>query len=249
MFVQQPNLPEDAASVLLDCRTPVSIIKKLQEMGITCYKGVILEEMHSSTAGHVDMQLVHVGGNCFVCDPRTVPHYKNLWREKKACIIAGNELARWNYPQDVAYNIVSVGPYTFHLERATDPVARSAFQQRGAQWVSIRQGYSKCSVCVVSEKAIITQDSVIARKAQALGIEALWIETNKILLPGRNYGFIGGASGKLKRDLLAFTGDIHRLNCGQAIIAFCRKHGVATVCLSDGDVLDIGSIIPITERK
>lgn len=249
MFVQQPNLPENTASVLVDCRTPAIIIKKLQKMGITCFKGVILEEMHPDTAGHVDMQIVHIGGNCFVCDPRAVPYYENLWLAKKARIIAGNKLARWNYPQDVAYNILSVGPYAFHLERATDPMARNAFEQRGVRWVSVRQGYSKCSVCVVSENAIITQDSVIAQKAQALGIEALKIETDEILLPGRNYGFIGGASGKLRRDLLAFTGDIRRLHCGQAIIAFCQKHGVTTICLSDGDVLDIGSIIPITERK
>ena len=249
MFVEYPNLPEDAASVLVDCRTPERIVKKLEQMGITCCKGVILEEIHPAVAGHVDMQIVHVGGNTFVCEPRALRHYETMWQEKNARLLAGNRLARRNYPEDVAYNIVSVGAYAFHLDAATDEVARRELSRRGVKWETVRQGYSKCSVCVVSQNALITGDKGIAKKAAALGIDVLCIETEKIRLPGMNAGLIGGAGGKLKKDLLAFTGDIKRLGCGQAIEAFCHAHGVRIVCLDDGDVLDIGSIIPITERK
>lgn len=249
MFVEWPNLPEDAASVLVDRRTPERIVKKIEQMGITCFKGAILEEMHSATAGHVDMQLVHVGGNTFVCDPRVLSYYESIWQGKNARLLSGNRLARRNYPEDVAYNIVSVGTYAFHLQRATDEIAQRELSRRGVLWENVRQGYSKCSVCVVSRKALITGDKGIARKAAALGLDVLCIDTQEIRLPGMNVGFIGGASGKLKRDLLAFTGDIKRMRCGQAIEAFCNAHGVQTICLDSGEVLDVGSIIPITERK
>lgn len=249
MFVECPNLPEDAASVLVDKRTPERIVKKLEQMGITCFKGVILEEMHPAISGHVDMQLAHIGGNTFVCDPRTLSYYETMWQEKKVRLLPGNKLARRNYPEDVAYNILNVGNYAFHLAGATDDVVRQELSRRGITWEAVRQGYSKCSVCVVSKTALITGDKGIAKKATGLGFDVLCIETKEIRLPGMDMGFIGGASGKLKKDLLAFTGDIKKLRCGQAIEAFCHAHGVEIICLADGEVLDIGSIIPITERK
>lgn len=248
MFVEHPNLPSDASVVLVSPRTPCEIVKKIEEMGITCLKAAILEEVHPALDGHADMQLVHTGGNTFVCEPRLLPYYRDLFRGMEIRLLAGESVAARNYPADVAYNVVSVGAYAFHLPQATDAVVRREIERRGVTWNAVKQGYSKCSVCVVSENALITGDSGIARQAEACGLDVLQIDTKQIRLPGMNMGFIGGASGKLKRDLLAFTGDIRRLECGKSIERFCRAHGVRNICLSDGEVLDIGSIIPITER-
>lgn len=248
MFVEHPNLPNNVSAVLVDPRTPENIVKKIEEMGITCLKAAILEEVHPALVGHADMQLAHTGGNTFVCEPRLLPYYRDLFRGMKIRLLAGESVAARNYPADVAYNVVSVGAYAFHLPQATDAVVRREIERRGATWNAVKQGYSKCSVCVVSENALITGDVGIARKARACGLEVLQIDTEQIRLPGLDMGFIGGASGKLKRDLLAFTGDIRRLECGEAIERFCGAQGVRTICLSEGEVLDIGSIIPIAER-
>ena len=74
--------------------------------------------------------------------------------------------------------------------------------------LEVQQGYTKCSICVVSENAIITSDIGIHCKAKESGIDSLLISPGYIDLPGYKYGFIGGASFKISDNVIAFTGSL-----------------------------------------
>lgn len=106
----------------------------------------------------------------------------------------------------------------------------------------MRQGYSKCSTCVVSQNAIITADTGIYKAAESNGIEVLCINNDGIHLRSGRIGFIGGVSGLIDKGTLAFNGDINRHSDSNIIKDFCKNKNVEIVCLKDGELEDIGTI-------
>ncbi|MBQ8999245.1 MAG: hypothetical protein IJ086_11240, partial [Clostridium sp.] len=60
-----------------------------------------------------------------------------------------------------------------------------------------------------------------------------------------NYGFIGGCSGLISDDELAFFGDITSHPDYNKILEFVISKNKKLVCLSSEKLLDLGSIIPL----
>ena len=121
--------------------------------------------------------------------------------------------------------------------------------RNGAIQVSSRQGYSRCSVCVVNDNAIITADEGICRSAKAHGIDVLKIRPGYIDLPGFDHGFIGGASFKISDTKLAFTGRLDSHPDAEQMIGFASLHSVDIVYITDKPAFDIGGAIPIIEAS
>ena len=119
---------------------------------------------------------------------------------------------------------------------------------RGFEIVDCRQGYAKCSVCVVDEGAIITADRGVETAARKAGLDVLLIEPGYIFLDGFTFGFIGGSSFKISRSKLAFTGTLDAHPNKEDIIHFLKVHEVEPVYLTERLIFDIGSGIPITEK-
>ena len=66
-------------------------------------------------------------------------------------------------------------------------------KQSGKRFVNVNQGYSKCSVAKVSEKAAITADSSLYKAMTEQGIDVLLISQGNITLKGYDCGFIGAS--------------------------------------------------------
>jgi len=113
--------------------------------------------------------------------------------------------------------------------------------------INVNQGYSKCSVCVINENAIITSDLGIAKKCDLFGIDVLVIDDSCISLNGVSHGFIGGSSGLISPELLAVNGNIKLHKNYDNISNFCNKYNVNIISLHCGEIEDIGSIICLTE--
>jgi hypothetical protein len=111
--------------------------------------------------------------------------------------------------------------------------------------VPVKQGYTKCSTCVVGENAIITADASIANAALANSVETLLIRSGHIALPGFDYGFIGGAAGLIDNSLLAVCGKLASHPDSGAIRAFCTARCVNIVELADRPLIDIGGIVTL----
>ena len=79
-------------------------------------------------------------------------------------------------------------------------------------------------------------------------MQALKIRDGFIELPGYNYGFIGGACGLISPYKLAFAGDVTRHPDYLAIKTFLHSQKVEAICLHDGNLFDIGGILPIMEK-
>ena len=130
------------------------------------------------------------------------------------------------------------------------PELKSYADENGMDIINVKQGYSKCNICVVSDNAIITEDSGISKECRKYGIDVLLLKTKSIKLNGYDNGFIGGATGVLdytnsKSKKILFAGNVqnHPEYCD--INLFCNKYGAELVSMSDEDLYDYGSIIVI----
>lgn len=241
-FLTMPNLPENpVVSVVLDERYAGRFTAALKGRGaevILCPKDPCLS---SVLCGHPDMQLHHVGGSRFYISQSCtlqLPSAEFIYAEKRA-----ND----QYPNDILLNAAAVGKSIFLNTRYADKGLLTFYQNGGYEIIDIHQGYAKCNICVVDEHSIISSDTGIAKEAEKHGIECLLIKPGHISLPGYEYGFIGGATGKLGKKRMAFTGNPERHPDGKRILDFLAVRGISSAALTEDICTDIGGIIPIYE--
>ena len=147
-----------------------------------------------------------------------------------------------SYPHNVLFNCALVGNKLICNPKYISRHILAVAQNNGCELISTKQGYAKCSTCVVSDNAIITSDRGIHKSATSCGIDSLLIDAGHVSLPPYEYGFIGGASGT-NEDEIYFCGDINLHPSSKEILEFAKKHGKKVISLSDGELLDIGSIL------
>ncbi len=115
------------------------------------------------------------------------------------------------------------------------------------EFIPVKQGYTKCSVCIVDERSLITDDVSVYDACKAIDTDALLVRKGSVKLNGFDYGFIGGCCGKISHDTVAFFGDISTHSDYAKIKSFLAYRGVYDYSLCSGNLIDVGSIIPITE--
>ncbi len=76
-------------------------------------------------------------------------------------------------------------------------------------------------------------------------IDVLLLPPGDIILPGLDYGFIGGTCGLLDNNTLAFYGNLNMYKYGDKVLNFLKKHNVKPIFLSRGKLIDRGSIFCI----
>ena len=146
------------------------------------------------------------------------------------------------YPENAAFCAVALDRYFIHNLKITSPRLLSAAESAGLTKVHVNQGYTKCSCAVVDGRSIITSDNGIIKALEPLGdVDVLRISPGHIALPGHEYGFIGGACGRVD-DELVFCGDISAHPDFGRISDFARKRGVRLKWF-DFPLTDIGTIM------
>jgi len=249
-FVEVPFLPRNKVTlVLIDERTPQEVKHSLHALGIKTIENPISQAVDPAICGHPDLFVHPLGGRKVLVHPDVSPALKSQLLQQDFEILLGNTRLRSNYPFDIAYNIARIGSKAFHYWKFTDPVAVEILKMKGVELINVKQGYSKCSVAIVGENAIISSDGPICHKAEEKGIHALQIRPGFIALKGMSHGFIGGTCGLLAHNILAFAGDIEKHPDGKKIRHFLDTHGIQCIALSSMPLVDIGSIIPLKEQN
>ncbi|MBR7082213.1 MAG: hypothetical protein IKI49_05895, partial [Oscillospiraceae bacterium] len=129
-----------------------------------------------------------------------------------------------------------------HRLDITSPKILKYAQNAGLELINVRQGYTRCSCVVVDDSALITSDSgVAAALSGRRDLEVLKIREGFVALDGFEYGFLGGASGRIGRDVI-FNGDLSDHPDGEIIRDFIESRGLA-VRTFPWRLRDIGSII------
>jgi len=247
-FINNPNLPQKKVSFgIIDKRVRNSIITELEKSGISVLLTEGCIDLYEAVAYHPDMFIHHLGGNNIVAAPNAPQSTVRGLIERGFNIIAGRQIISRNYPWDISYNVARIGEYAVCNVMYTDKVLISCLEDSGVKIIDVRQGYAKCSICIVDNEAIVTSDEGIYRSLSKFGFDILKIQPGSILLKGMDYGFIGGASGLISKNDIAFTGNIMLHPDYKKIEKFLCKYNKEIKALDSGKLMDAGTFIPLKE--
>lgn len=222
----------------------------LYKMGFSLVKIPSFGYLEKPISSHPDMFMTEIGG-MFFCDATVKKLFTSLraWDEAFNKLVVCGRGADSNkileYPESISFNCVNVGNNLICNERYTCKSVLEYAYSSGINILNVKQGYVKCSTCVVNSNSIITEDDSICKCAEKNGIEVLKIEKGHVELSGYEYGFIGGCTGLIQKNLLAFNGNLFLHPDCQKIFDFCYDRSVGIVNLSESKLYDIGTIFRI----
>lgn len=248
VFVETPNLPVNKISLaIVDGRIPLDIEKKLDSMGIRLIKTTKNKNLYEAISYHPDIVMHHLGGKDILVAPNIDERVVYSLEDEGFRIIKGKSIIMGKYPYDIPFNAARIGKYAVCYKEYTDEVLIEELTRRNIKLINTRQGYSKCSLCVVSENSAITSDEGLYKMLNKNNIEGLLIAPGNIELFGMNYGFIGGTSGCISKKDIAFYGDMTLHPSYNEIKIFLSKYNKNIKNLSKNPPIDLGTLIPLKE--
>ncbi len=225
-------------NIIIDKNCCREIIDNIERRfpGNNIVRTIELKNISNATATHPDMQIHFFSKSCAVCAPECFEYYKKSLQN--ITVISGEMTPSDTYPSDIAYNAARLGNYVISNTRYIEPVILEYYKRHGFKIIDTRQGYAKCSLCIVSGAAAITEDASIFRSLSELpDINVLQIKPGSVELSGYDHGFIGGASG-LIGSTLVFFGSV-----SGEIRAFLNSLNIEYFQASYGKLKDYGSIL------
>ena len=227
-------------SAIVDFRISEEEINSLKNLNLNIIKCPKSEVLYDAVCGHPDMQL-HVLDKTKILVHKTMD--KNLIKEliklNISIMFSDRELKR-SYPDNVILNAVSLSNYFIHNLKYTDENLYA--NKKDSIPIDVKQGYTKCSTAILSDKAIMTSDISIAKKLVNYHIDVLLLPPGDIDLPGLNYGFIGGCCGLVDDHHIAFFGDLDYYAYKNDVAEFLKKNKITPLFLRKGKLIDRGSL-------
>lgn len=247
--VEKPNLPEMADTILIGEKYFELLEEPLKMLGINALSIPGNGFVDSRLSGHGDLSVLHTGGNSLWLAPHLQGSRFADWLNSMGFALDYPDIVQSAaYPGDAQLNVCICGKYVICNRSIVPEELVHHLTNKGFEIIDCRQGYAKCSGCVVDERSIITADRGVEAAAKGAGLDVLLIEPGYIALDGFDYGFIGGSSFKISRGKLAFTGALNEHPNKNDILCFLKAHEVEAVYLTERPIFDIGSGIPITEK-
>lgn len=229
---------------LIDCRADASLVSALKSHGFEPILIPPANYLQAGVASHTDM-LLFIGFDRLFCHARYYEKNKRLIDSLVAysqlALTLSDEPVGAKYPSDVLFNACLIGNKLVCNKKTVSRLILDAAIENNYEIINVPQGYTKCSICTVSDNAIITADHPIATACKAIGIDVLEISEGYVSLPPYSHGFIGGASGTCD-DNVYFCGSLDTHPDGVTIKDFCRSYGKQALSLTDSALIDVGTI-------
>lgn len=246
-FVEKPHLPQSRVRHIIIGEKYRKLLKNaLIQNNLSPIWLKNNEFVDERLSGHCDLMAAHLGGRRIVaCEFSRNSQLINNKELPEVELLTVPDPTGKAYPMDAGLNFCLIGRKLIYNPNTANCAVVSKLD---CEMIPCKQGYTKCSICVVDENAIITADTKIAQIAAENGIEALLVEKDIAALDGFEYGFIGGASFKIDRNKIAFTGIINNTDEKNRIESFLSSRGIEAIYLTEHELFDIGSAIPLTEE-
>ena len=188
-----------------------------------------------------------------------------LWNEAGLFLGDAEKLGA-EYPKDIIYNAVCTRDYFVHMLTESDPdmmqammlwrktIAHRTDDTEQMKIIGVSQGYSRCTCLPVDNRSFITDDVGLANALESQDASVLTIKPGSILLPGFDYGFIGGCAGHIyidnltdsdgpKQRAIIFNGDLSRHPDFEKISDFIKSRNIYPIYFEEYPLEDIGSIL------
>ena len=155
MFIKNANNPQTASAVAVSPGFPERAKQYLENLNISVLYGFAPQNPASAVSFHIDTNFVHIRDNIFVVSKPAYEYYKKLLDGTGANIFCGEADGVGKYPLDAAYNAAIVGKFAILCEKYADKILLETLNDEGFNIINTKQGYAKCSVCIVDENSII----------------------------------------------------------------------------------------------
>ncbi len=244
-FLKNPNLPENKVTTVfanVDDNALKSVFDKFTIKVASVAENPLLDTPISK---HADILANYVGKSTFLVDKNQTELCNFIENNGGKSIIVEN--IKSPYPIDCLLNFADIGDYIIGCKSILTKNIVDLLPDK--QIIDVKQGYSKCSVCICKHNTIITDDiSIYNAVSQCDNIKSLFVEKGSVRISEYNYGFIGGCSGLIDKDMLLFNGDLSTHSDFDKIIKFLYDNGINYIDIKGKPLTDIGSIIPIMEK-
>ena len=217
-------------------------VREIENLGHTGISSDTVDIFPIPEQKHADMQILPINNDIFLINECTVLAEK-LPKER---LLFCNKKAGKKYPENILLNFLFLNNILYGKLSAIDKNLIDFCEENNIKTVNINQGYARCSTLVLNEKALITSDLSIEKALKKDGVEVLLISSGNIILDGYDYGFIGGASGKIDENTVVFLGNITNHPDYRRIENFCENHNISIkIICKDMPLTDIGGIVKI----
>lgn len=240
-FLDKPHLPKGKVLTLAIGERYKEAQSELSSLGIKVIKLNENTNLDTEISAHADILLLHIGKNRFIIDITQENALKELF-SINAEVFTQSDI-RSPYPADTMLNKLIFSDTVFALENNEDTFTNFLSD---LNFVKTRQGYTKCSVCPVTNNALITDDLGLF-KLLSKSFDVLLVEKGDIALGNSHYGFIGGTAFKLDENKMFFNGNLKEHRNYNSIMEFLSKYGVEAVFNESRRLTDMGGAVLINE--
>ncbi len=226
----------------VDYRLTEKQMHLLSNEGLNIIKIPKSNNLYDAISGHPDIQLNIINSKKIILAKNSNLSLEILNKHHIEFEYSSKELEE-KYPKNIFLNAVNLKNFFIHNLKFTDKNLLKHVSDK--ELINIKQGYSKCSIAIVNNNALITSDLGIYNALKKYPIDILLIPAGDIVLPGLSYGFIGGTCGLISEDKMAFFGNLKNHSYGNDIKNFLFKHNVEPIYLDEGKLIDRGSILTL----
>ena len=244
-FLINPNLPQNKVTTVfadVDNNALKSVFNKFAIKVVSATENKLLDAPISK---HADILANYVGKSTFLADINQVELCNFIEDYDGKSVLIDN--IQSPYPNDCLLNFADIGDYIIcNKSILTEQIVKYLPKK---EIIDVKQGYSKCSVCICNHNTVITDDiSIYNALLQYDNINSLLVEKGSVRINEYNYGFIGGCCGLIDKNLLLFNGDLSTHTDFDKIQKFLYDNNVKYIDVKNKPLTDIGSIIPIIEK-
>lgn len=226
--------------ILISRDVPLSVEKILSKYG-QIRKLAPHKDLQWQVASHGDMLcFLDKSRSMLFTDGEYLKKNYDTFKDIRVSVI--DEKLGSRYPEDICLDALAIGDVIVCREANTAQKIKD-----GKRVINVKQGYAKCSVCLLDEESAITADKGIAQALSKLGVDVCLIREGAIVLEGYSYGFIGGASAVIDKRVI-FFGDIKKHPDSDRILDFINNKGFDVEYPEDVDLTDLGSAIVIEKE-
>lgn len=217
-------------------------VSEINKMGHTVIPSDTIEAFLLPEQKHADMQILTINNDVFILDECV--NLKSRFAELKPIICT--DKAGEKYPENILLNFLFFKNCLFGKKKYIDNSLREYCVRNRIEIINVNQGYCRCSTLVISENAAITADEGIEAALKSKGAEVLKISSGHITLDGFDYGFIGGAGGRIDENTVVFFGNVKKHPDYESIKLFCERHNaeIKIIC-KNSSLTDIGGIVKL----
>lgn len=231
--------------VIIDNRMRKLEKEQLKKLGYELIEINTSTKLYPEISSHVDIFACKVRDKIII-EPT---QYQNIIQYAKNSIKGQDEIQE-KYPDDIKYNVCTIGKKAIHNFQYTDERLKQELINNNYELINTTQGYTNCSIAVIDDNSAIVSDKGLYKILEFHDIDTLLVENNLDikLLNGENYsskkGFIGGCITRLGDSIIVF-GDLNKIDIDGRIRNFITSKKIKIIEFKGLDIIDYGGLIEI----